>query len=407
MQITEVKTTGDRKAFLDLPRVLYKDDPNWVCMLDSELEATFDPSINRVFSRGEAIRWILKDDSGNTIGRVAAFYDTQRSAVYRQKTGGIGFFEVIENQEAAFLLLDTCRDWLASKGMEAFDGPVNFGENDSNWGMLVDGFVQQGYGMPYNKKYYRDFFEAYGFKNYYEQYSYHRDVHGADGKIVEFPPRIMKIAEWLSKRPGYAFRHFEMANRQKFYEDFVEIYNSAWAVFKEDFTPVGTDVLEATFRKAKPIIDQELIWFAYHDEKPIAFFILFPDLNQIIKPFKGKLNFWNKLRFVWAKANHRMTRIRGLVGGVHPSYQNNGVESAIFLHLYENLKFKPWYKELELSWVGDFNPKMIAIYEALGGKRAKTHVTFRYMMDRKAEFIRYKDEMVLNAKQETASGNNE
>lgn len=407
MQITEVKTTRDRKAFLDLPRVLYKDDPNWVCMLDSELEAIFDPSLNRVFSRGEAIRWLLKDDSGKTIGRVAAFYDIQRSAVYRQKTGGIGFFEVIEDMDAAFALFDVSRNWLASKGMEAIDGPVNFGENDSNWGLLVDGFMQQSYGMPYNKKYYRDFFESYGFRNYYEQYSYHRDVHGPDGKIVEFPPRIMKIADWLSKRPGYAFRHFEMANRQKFYKDFVEIYNSAWAVFKEDFTPVGTEALDATFRKAKPIIDQELIWFAYHNEKPIAFFILFPDLNQIIKPFKGKLNFLNKLRFVWAKSNHRMTRIRGLVGGVHPSYQNNGVESAIFLNLYEKLKFKPWYKELELSWVGDFNPKMIAIYEAIGGKRAKTHVTFRYMMDRKAEFVRYKDEMVLYGKHETASGNNE
>ena len=151
MQITEVKTAGDRKAFLDLPRVLYKDDPNWVCMLDPELEAIFDPLVNRVFSRGEAIRWILKDDSGNIIGRLAAFYDTQRSIVYRQKTGGIGFFEVIEDREAAFALFDTGRNWLTSKGMEAIDGPINFGENDSNWGLLVDGFVQQGYGMPYTR----------------------------------------------------------------------------------------------------------------------------------------------------------------------------------------------------------------------------------------------------------------
>lgn len=404
MQIVEVITKDDRKEFLNLPKILYKDDPNWVCMLDSELEAIFDPAVNMVFERGEAIRWILRDEKGNTIGRIAAFYDTRRSSVYRQKTGGIGFFEVINSREAAFNLFDTAKDWLASRGMEAIDGPVNFGENDSNWGLLVDGFMQQSYGMPYNMKYYRELFEAYGFRNYYEQYSYHRDVHGADGKIVEFPPRILKIAEWLSKRPGYEFRHFELANRKKFYNDFVEVYNSAWAVFKEDFTPVGPDVLEATFLKAKPIIDEELIWFAYHNGKPIAFFILFPDLNQIIKPFRGVLNFRNKLRFVLAKSNHKMTRIRGLVGGVHPAYQNNGVESAIFLNLYKKLRYKPWYRELELSWVGDFNPKMIAIYEALGGKRAKTHITFRYLINENAEFIRYKDEMLLYGKQETDSG---
>ena len=72
-----------------------------------------------------------------------------------------------------------------------------------------------------------------------------------------------------------------------------------------------------------------------------------------------------------------MTRMRAIVGGVHPSYQNSGVESAIFFQLYEVFKKKPWFKELELSWVGDYNPKMIAIYEALGAKKAKTHITYQ------------------------------
>ena len=76
-----------------------------------------------------------------------------------------------------------------------------------------------------------------------------------------------------------------------------------------------------------------------------------------------------------------MTRMRAVVGGVNPSYQNSGIESAIFLQLYNVFKKKPWYKELELSWVGDFNPKMIAIYEALGAKKAKTHFTYRYLIN--------------------------
>ena len=83
---------------------------------------------------------------------------------------------------------------------------------------------------------------------------------------------------------------------------------------------------------------------------------------------------------------HKMTRMRAVVGGVHPSYQNSGVESAIFLHLYNVFKNKPWLKELELSWVGDFNPRMIAIYEALGAKQAKTHITYRYLINRNMPF---------------------
>jgi hypothetical protein len=393
MLIIQVTTPQDKKEFINFPKRLYKGDPYWVCQLDSELEALFDSEKNYLFRQGEATRWILKDTDGKTIGRIAAFFDRVRSAANSQPTGGIGFFEVIENREAAFILFDTGKNWLASKGMEAMDGPVNFGENDNNWGLLVDGFMQQGYGMPYNKKYYRSYFEDYGFNNYFEQYSYHRELRSKENVIVEFPPRIMKIAEWLSKRPGYTFHHFEFGRKEKFINDLVEIYNSTWKIFKEDFTPLDPDFLDSIFNKAKPVIDKDLIWFAYYNDKPIAFFILLPDLNQIIKTFKGKLHLLNMLRFLFFKAIHKMTRMRAVVGGVNPSYQNSGVESAIFFHLYDVFKRKPWYKELELSWVGDFNPKMIAIYEALGAKRAKMHITYRYLINNNLKFTRYKDEM--------------
>jgi GNAT superfamily N-acetyltransferase len=393
MQICEVLTRADKKEFRDFAKRLYKEDPFWVCQLDSMLESVFDPSDNNSFSHGEAIRWILKDENGKTIGRIAAFIDYVRSAANNQPTGGIGYFEVIESRQAAFTLFDTAREWLAQRKMEAMDGPINFGENDNNWGLLVEGFMQPGFGMPYHKKYYKAFFEDYGFKDYFNQLSYHRDVRDKDDKIVMFPERIMKIADWLSKRQGYSFRHFEFRNREKFIRDIVEIYNSTWSVFKEDFTPLNTEFLLRSFEKAKPIIDEELIWFAYYNDKPISFFILTPDANQILKYFNGKLNFKNIILFIWFKITHKMTRARAIVGGVHPAYQNSGVESAIFLHIYEAFKKKPWYKELELSWVGDYNPKMLAIYEALGARKVKTHVTYRYLINKQLPFVRFMDEM--------------
>jgi hypothetical protein len=393
MRILEVVSQQDKKEFIDLPKRLYKDDPDWVCPLDSTVESVFDPSVNHTFRHGEAVRWILLDDNGNTTGRIAAFIDSVRSAANHQPTGGIGYFEVIDNREAAFALFDQAKSWMADRGLEAMDGPINFGENDNNWGLLVEGFMQQAYGMPYNKRYYRSFFEEYGFRTYFEQYSYHRTVRGEHNKIVEFPERIMKIANWLARRPGYTFRHFEKRNKEKFVKDIVEIYNSTWSVFKEDFTPLETTFLYESFEKSKAIIDEELIWFAYHNDRPISFFILFPDVNQILKHFDGRMNFWNMLRFLYYKKSHKMTRMRAVAGGVNPSYQNSGVESAIFYHLYQVFIKKPWFRELELSWVGDYNPKMIAIYEALGSKKVKTHITFRYLINNKIEFRTYREEM--------------
>lgn len=406
MQVVEVKNRREKNDFLGFPKKLYKNDPYWVCPLDSETEAVFDPEKNYSFRHGEACRWILKDDKGETIGRVAAFADNVRSAANNQPTGGIGFFEVIEDRDAAFMLFDTGRKWLEKRGMEAMDGPINFGENDNNWGLLVDGFMQQGYGMPYNKKYYKSFFEEYGFLNYFEQYSYHREIFNSENKIV-FPPRLLKIVEWLSRRPGYAFRHFTFKDRKKFLNDMAEIYNSTWSVFKDDFTPLNPDLLELSFQKAKAFIDEELIWFAYYNDRPIAFFIIFPDLNQIIRYFNGKLNLWNMIRFLYFRMSHKMTRARALVGGVNPSHQNSGIESAIFYHIYQMFNHKPWYRELELSWVGDYNPKMMAIYEALGAKRAKTHITYRYLINKKLSFVRYKDEMEAKHRLHRESSKNE
>ena len=393
MEIVEVLTKQDRKEFIDFPKRLYKDDTSWVCPLDVSIESVFNPATNHSFKHGVATRWILKDNNDATIGRVAVFIDDNRSAANNQPTGGMGYFEVIESRDAAFMLFDTTKNWLCEKGIEAMDGPINFGENDTNWGLLVDGFMQQGFGMPYNMKYYRNFFEEYGFRTYFEQYSYHRMVRDENNRIVDFPERIMKIAKWLSERPGYTFKHFEMSRAEEFVNDVVEIYNATWAVFKQDFTPLDTSILFETINGAKAIIDEEIIWFAYHNEKPISFFILFPDANQILKHLNGKLHLWNKLKFLYYKSSHKMTRMRGLVGGVHPAYQNSGVESAIFYQLYRVFQKKPWFTELELSWTGDFNPKMIAVYEAVGGIRTKTHITFRYMINKDLPFKQYKDEM--------------
>ncbi len=153
------------KAFLDFPAHLYHDDPRWSRPLDSDIEKIFDPEQNKKFRQGDAIRWILEDEQKHVVGRVAAFYDKQTANKNNQPTGGLGFFDCINNTDASSILFDACKGWLAERGMEAMDGPVNFGERDSFWGCLADGFYEPLYNMPYNSSYYNELFEAYGFKN--------------------------------------------------------------------------------------------------------------------------------------------------------------------------------------------------------------------------------------------------
>ncbi|MCT4603541.1 MAG: GNAT family N-acetyltransferase [Marinifilum sp.] len=381
MNIVEVTNQVQRKEFLDFAGVIYKNEPNYARPLDAEIEGIFNPEENSFFSHGSAIRWILQDEKGITIGRIAAFINEKKAHTFDQPTGGCGFFECINDKKAAFLLFDTAKNWLSENGMEAMDGPVNFGENDNHWGLLVDGFIPQGYGMPYHQKYYKEFFEEYGFKVFFEQYSYHLDLR------KKFPERFWKIAEWIAKKPGFTFEHFRYDNTEKYVQDIISVYNEAWK-FHDNFSPIDPEDLRKIAREGKGVIEEEFIWFAYFEGQPIAFFVAMPDINQILTKMNGKFNLWNKLKFLYYLKRKTITRARISIMGVVPKYQRFGVESAIFWHMDKVMKRKPHYNEMELSWVGDFNPKMISIYESVGGVRMKTHYTYRYLFDRNKPFTR-------------------
>jgi hypothetical protein len=377
MQLLEVVDKKTKKQFHQVPHIIYKNDPNWAAPLQGMVEGIFDPKKNKTFRNGKAIRWILLDDNGQLIGRIAAFINFNLAKTYEQPTGGCGFFECIDDEDAANTLFKAAADWNKENGMEAMDGPINFGENYVNWGLLVDGFMPQGFGMPYNPKYYEKLFRNFGFEVYFEQYCFHLDY------TVPFPERFWKIAGWVAKKPQYQFKHFDFKQIDKFVKDFCEIYDTAWS-FHEHYKPLDPDDLYDFITDSKAILDPEMIWFAYAEEKPIAMFVMIPDINQILIKLKGKLNLPGILKFLYYKKKKVINRTRIFLMGVDPKYQRAGIESGIFWHQEQIMKRKSHlhYTEVELSWAGDFNPKIIAIYEATGAKKAKTHYTMRYMFDR-------------------------
>ncbi len=372
MKIVEVTDKRSVNEFLELPRKLYKDDPNFISPLDKDIEAVFDPKLNNFHSHGIIKRWIAKNDKGETVGRIAAFINYQKNKNPDFIIGGIGFFESINDEKTAFLLFDTARQWLQQKNAKAMDGPINFGENDKYWGLLIDGFVQPSMGMNYNPPYYQNLFEKYGFAKQFDQFT---NVIHVDRP---FPERFSKIADWIANKPEYKFVHFENKNFEKFAKDFQEIYNEAWSEF-DDFTPIQLDTLKESFREMKPIVDEKIIWFAYHNNEPIAFILALPDINVLLRSFKGKLNLWNKIRFFLKLKTTTIDRIRFIVMGCKTKFQNKGIESGLIKKLQIEVLPRNTIKEAELAWVGDWNTKMIALHEATGATREKVHRTYRYI----------------------------
>lgn len=384
-QLIEVIDKATEKEFVRLPVSLYASDPNWIRPLDKDIKEVFDPRQNKAYRHGDCIRWLLKDTRGDTIGRVAAFYDEKKAAKNEQPTGGLGFFECINDQEAANVLFQACVDWLKEKGMEAVDGPVNFGERDRWWGLLADGFYPPNYQANYNFPYYKQLFEKFGFKNYFEQYTYYTPMTDKGLK-----PEVREKAIRLSRDAHYRVENIGTNESEKFANDFAEIYNKAWARHGgvKKITKLHA---KGMFNSMKPILDKRLILFAYYKEEPIAFFIMLPEINQIIRYLNGKMNLWGKLKFKYYQITNTITKAFGVIFGVVPAYQAKGVEGLLIMAFAKIVVSREFpYKDLELNWIGDFNPSMMKIAEQIGAKIHKTHITYRYLFDRSKEFKRAK-----------------
>jgi len=146
----------------------------------------------------------------------------------------------------------------------------------------------------------------------------------------------------------------------------------------DGFNPLEMASIHETFRQMKPVIDEKLIWFAYHEEEPVSFIVCLPDINQVLKHLNGKLNWWGKLKFLWYKKTTRIDRIRIIVMGCKRKYQNHGIESGLIRQLQLEVMPRNTIKGVELAWVGDFNKKMRALHEATGAVKDKVHRTYQF-----------------------------
>ena len=385
MEIVQVLNKKDEKLFMKVPLNLYNNDPQWIRPLDQDVEDVFDTKKNKMFRFGKIVRWILKDKEQKLIGRIAAFTNSKyKNKGDDFKVGGIGFFECINNQEAADLLFDNAKHWLLNENVEAMDGPINFGERDKWWGLLVEGFKESTYGMNYNPPYYKNLFENYGFKVFYHQFCFGLDPKApVQNKLIERHRIIHETNE-------YSVKQLQKNNLEKYASDFTEVYNKAWAGHG-GMKSIAKEQVLIMFKKMKMVMDPRTLWFAYHHQRPVAIFINLPDLNQWFKHLNGKLNLFNKLIFLYLKKFKANKKLTGMVFGVDPEFQAKGIDAFLIVEASKMLlKDDMPYLDYEMQWIGDFNPKMINIAKKLGDTHVSRQLTtYRYLFDQSKPFKRH------------------
>ncbi len=369
--IKPVKTLEERKAFLKFPWKVYQHDPYWVPPLFSERLHITDPQKNASFEHIEAQLWTAFRGE-ELVGTIAAFTNHRHNEYQNENVGFFGFFEVLEDFEAAEALLKTAENWTRERGHSALRGPAQWSTNDE-CGLLVDGFNDlPRILMTYNPAYYVDYVERAGFQYARDLWAYQLGVED----FMEFTgERLNDLTTRILDRKQITIRNLNM----KIYDQEVAkvklLYNSAWAK-NWGFVPMTDAEFGQLADELKGVIDPDLVFIAEKDGKTVGFSITLPDVNQALHaayPKPSTPEWWTMLKLIWHwKVARKITWVRVLVLGVIPEYRKLGID-ALMYYKSAQAAAKKGMSTGEMSWILDNNDKMNRPIIAMGGEIYKTY----------------------------------
>lgn len=385
MQIREVTTPHDWKIFHQVPHYIYQRDPHWIAQLEGDVETVFDPQKNGNFAEGKARLWVLLNEQGKGIGRIAAFIDGKRNRQRDKKEGGIGFFECINNDAAANLLFDTAENFLVEEGMNYFHAPINFGERDKFWGLLTKGWYPPLYHENYNPTYYQRFLDQRG-------YQFQEQIFTFGGRVDNISyDRLTQIANRIRERYNVQSRNINVKDLRAEGHHIAQVYNAAFSDMPH-FKPLEGEQVYGLLNQMKPVMDPYLTCIAFAGDEPVGFCALMPDINGSLKFAKGRLKWWKLPRFFYNMKFGPQKIVKGVAFGIHPDYQRRGVFSEMvdFLANVGDRKNPRTYGNLGLATIRGGNYAMLkAASAALNVYVEREHVSFVKLHNEEAVYEPY------------------
>jgi len=371
LQISKVLNNDDLMDFIHFPWEVYRDDPYWVPPLISERREFLDPEHNPFFQHARA-EYFLAHRGSKVVGTISAFTNDLYNEFQGVNTGFFGFFEVLDDADAASALLSTAEDWAREAGHESILGPAQFSTNDEV-GMLVDGFDDTPrILMTYNPPRYPGFLEVAGYQKAMDLWAY---VLRLENFMQNIPPKLLRVTENVQKRRNLRVRTIDMRNFGQEVERFKRVYNSSWER-NWGFVPMTDPEIDRLAEQLKPILDPDVVIMAEHEGEVVGVSLSLPDLNQPLRkayPRPGTSETLTTLKLLWHwKVRRRVDWLRGFALGVLPEFRGLGVDALMYLETAKNAAHKG-YRWVEMSWILENNDMMNRLIRLFGGEIYKTH----------------------------------
>lgn len=368
IEVTPVSGKRQLDEFIDLAYRLNENDPNWVAPLRSEVVELLTPGKNPFHEHARMQLFLARRD-GRAVGRISAHIDELALAQPVEQgmgpgTGNWGLLEA-EDRDTAHALIATAEDWLRQQGMHRVLAPISL----SIWeepGLLVLGhdhppMVMMGHDLPQ----YQGWVEDYGYATAKRLLTY--DLHVDQG----FPELINRIVASGERNPRIRIRRVDKRKFDAEAAIIIDILNDAWSN-NWGFVPF-TDAEKAyAGKKMKPLIFEGAVQIAELDGEPVAFMMALPDMNEVLRPMKGKLFPFNWIKLLWWLHNPKPASYRVPLMGVKRHLQSSRLASQLAFMMIENIRrfavAEHGTKRAEVGWVLEDNQGMVAIAEAIDSK---------------------------------------
>lgn len=353
------------KDFIRMPYRLYKDNPYWVPPLLSEEKKFLNPAHNPFLEKNPVVFYVCYQ--GNTpLGRIAGIINKEHNKFHKDNTAFFGFFESIDDDNVAGLLFQSVSQWVKDRGADLLRGPTNFTLNDVS-ALLIKGFNETPFiMMPYNPDYYETFYRKNGFDIAMRFFAY--EV--TDDTII-FPKFLDKLSKRLNNN-NIKIRNLDFKAFERDFKIIVDIFNQAWEE-NWGFTPISYEEAVEEFSKVKIFAKADLIFIAEHKGEPAGFALALPDINQVLKPLKGRLFPINWIRFLWKIK--KINRIRVVLMGVLKQHRNKGIDLMFYKKIMDN-SLRHQYRRAELSWILENNRMMNRVLEHINARKSKVYAIF-------------------------------
>jgi len=356
---------AERNRFIRLARLIYRNDPNWVAPLDSELQAVIGPR-NPFFTHAEGQLWVAVRE-GREVGRIAAVVDHSHNALHRERTAFFGFFECIDCPATAAALFQAASDWAQLRGMAHLRGPMNPSINDE-CGLLVDGFDRPAVlMMSYNPPYYPALIEGAGFVRIKDLFAFIIEVASAPEQ------RLRRLRQSLARRnPEVTLQPVTRKSLPSDVPRIKRVYNDAWEN-NWGAVPLTGEEVDFLVERLKPLLVDGLVWLAEQRGEPVGFLLALPDFNEALHALSGRMLSLGLFRAVpYLLGWKRPAAMRLVALGVRQEFRGLGIEAAM---LAETLRAsqREGYRECEASWVLEDNTAVQRVIEVFGGRRYKTY----------------------------------